>query len=117
MESVADTYIGCTDDSLDINAIMFIKTFILNRYKSVGEILRNHILGHRNTVGILSDQFTDLVAFQIINEGGKSGGCDINIFNTGSCINDPLKNTDPGTGTDDTDCQNAENHQVHDSKQ
>ena len=116
-ESVADTYIGCADDSLDVNAIVFIKTFILDRDKSVGEILRDHILSHGNTIGILGDQFTDLVALQIINEGGKPGRCDINIFNTGSCINDPLKNTYPGTGTDDTDCQNAENHQVHDSKQ
>ena len=101
MEAVGDTNIGGTDNTLDVDTIMLIKTLILDRNKGMRQIFRDHIPGHRNTVGVLGNQLRNLVSFEVVNEGGKAGWRYLDVFNTGSGINDSLENADSETGTND----------------
>ena len=99
MEAVGYTNVGSTDDTLDIDSVMLIKTLILDCNESVCQIFRYHIPGDRNTVGILGDQLRNLVSFEIINEGGEAGRCYLDVLNTGSGIDDSLENADSEAGT------------------
>ena len=99
MEAVGYTNVGSSDDTLDIDSVMLIKTLILDCDKGVCQIFRYHIPGNWNTVGILGDQLRNLISFEIVNEGGEAGRCYLDVLNTGSSINDSLENTDSKTGT------------------
>ena len=101
MKAVGNTNVGGTDNTLDVDTVMLIKTFILDRNKGVCQILRNHVPGNRNTVGVLGDQLCNLVPFEVVYEGRKAGWGYLDVFNTGSGINDSLENADSETGTND----------------
>ena len=101
METVGNTDIGGTDNTLDIDTVVLIKTFILDGDKGMSQILGNHIPGDRNTVGVLGDQLRNLVAFEVVYEGREAGWRYLDIFNTGSGIDDSLENADSETGTND----------------
>ena len=58
---------------------MFIKTFVLDGDKRVGQICGNILHAHRNPVGALRIQLGDLIAFCIVDEGGKSRGGHIDV--------------------------------------
>ena len=62
-----------TEDTLNINAVVLVETFILNRDKGVRQILRDLGHGNRYSVGIGRYQFCRLFSFDIVDKGGKAG--------------------------------------------
>ena len=87
---------------------MLIETLIFNGYKSVCQILGDHILCNRNTIGILCDQLTNLISFKIINKSGKSGRCNIDIFDTGCGVDNTSENTHSHADADDAERKDCE---------
>ena len=94
MEPVGNAHIGSTDNSLNVNAVVLIEAFVLYCHKGVGKVFRDHVLGDRNTVGVLGNQFGCLVPLQVVDKGGEPGGCNLDVFNAGSRVDDTLKDAE-----------------------
>ena len=87
---------------------MFIKTFVLDGDKSVGQIRGNILHAHRNPVGAFRIQFGDLIPFCVIDEGGKSGRGHIDVGHVRNRRKDPLHKAQSAADTDHTDGENKE---------
>ena len=112
MESVGNANVGGTENTFNVNAVVFIKTLVLNSDKGMGQIFRDHVQRDRNTVGILGNQFCCLISFQIVDESGKTGGCDLDVFNTGSGIYDTLKDAEAHADADNAGSQDTQQGKI-----
>ena len=112
MELVGDAYIGGPENTLDVNAVVLIETLVLNGNESVCQILRNHILGHGDPVGILGDQLGRLIALQVINKGRKAGRRNLDVFNAWRSVYNTLKYAEAHADTNDTQRYNAQQGKI-----
>ena len=74
---------------------MFIESLVLDRHKGMGEIVRDHIAGDGNSVGICRDQLGDLIVVRIIYKGRKSLRADVDDRLVRRAVYDSAKDTDP----------------------
>ena len=79
MKSMGNTVYKGTQDSLNIDSVMFIETFVLNGNDRMLHIQRNLADRYRHTVGVRSGEFLKLIAVCIVYEGGIAAGHDIYI--------------------------------------
>ena len=109
MKAVSDTYNSCTDDSLEINSVVLIETFILDGNKSITHILGNFVIFLVYTVGIR--------IFKLFQHGSVLiyNGCriplrkDILSGNFRCIINDMLDKHTTCGNTDDPEQKDAQN--------
>ena len=89
------------DDTLDIDAVMLIKTFVLDRYDRMLHMQRNIADGYCNTVGIGTGKLLDHVAVAIVDVGGIADGHDISLADIRCGCQYSSENTQPETDTAD----------------
>ena len=92
MELLRDADVSGSDNSLDVNAVVLVETFVLYSNKGVRQILRNHVVRDRDSVRILGNQLGGLIPFKVVDESGKTGRGNLDVFDAGSSINDSLEN-------------------------
>ena len=73
---------------------MLIEPFVLDRHESVGEIIRDHVPGYRDPVGVRRDQLGHLILFRIVYKGRETFGTDIDDCLVGRAVDHAPKNAD-----------------------
>ena len=116
LKAAGNGHIGDTHDALNINSVMLIKTCVLHGDKSVRQILRDLIHGHRDPVGILRHQLCDLIAFRIIDKGRKTAGCRVLQIDGGCGIYNTLKNAQGAAYADNSKGQHTHKHRFGDGQ-
>ena len=71
--SGGESHIGRAQDAPQVDAVMLVKSFVLDGHKSVCQILRDVLHADRDPVGALRVQLGGLVSLRVIDEGGKAG--------------------------------------------
>ena len=66
--TACESFYACAENPSDIDTIMFIKSFILDSNHCMLQFYRNLFQGYRQSVGIGSSQFTDLIALIIVEK-------------------------------------------------
>ena len=80
---------------------MDIETLVLNRHESMLQILRHHVDGDRDTVGVGGYELGRLIILDIVDKGRKTGRRDIDIADVRSAGEHTLEYADPCAGADD----------------
>ena len=114
--SVLDAHYARTDNTLDVDAVMVIKTGVLDGDKCVLQVLRNHVDGNRDSVGIGGNQLLDLCAFYIVYKGGKAGGGYVDIADVRCGRQNTFKSADARAYADNSRADHADQKYLHKSK-
>ena len=94
MKSIADALEACTDNTFQVNAVVFIEPLVLNGHKGMLQVFGNFIQGDIDPVRARSHQFGGLSALIVQYHGQIAGRRGINIGDVGSRINNTFENTD-----------------------
>ena len=113
---VLDANHTCADNALDIDAVVVIKTGVLDGYESVLQILRNHVDGNRDAVGIGRDQLLDLGSLYVVHKGGKPGGCHVNVADVRRSCQNTFKSADACACADNADADHGDQKYLHKGK-
>ena len=101
--SGGEAHIGRAQDAPQVDAVMLVKTLVLDGHKSMSQILRDVLHADRDPVGALRVQLGGLVSLRVVDEGGKAGRRHVNVGHVRHRRKDTLHKTQPAADTDHAD--------------